>query len=132
MKFKTVAVAAAAGAVGYLLGTKAGRARFEQIKARAGELARDPRVQSGVSSVAGQVREKAHKLPDPVAGVVRTAAEKVETATKQDSGSLSEPSTSGSTGPAATSDTTSDTSSDTSSGTTPGTTTFGTPGSSIS
>lgn len=116
MKFKTVVVAAAAGAVGYLLGTKAGRAQFEQIKSRAGELARDPRVQSGVSSVAGQVRENAHKLPDPVAGVVRTAAEKVETATKQDSGSHSEPSTSESAGPATTSDTT------------PGTTTSGTPG----
>jgi hypothetical protein len=116
MKFKTVVVAAAAGAVGYLLGTKAGRARFEQIKARAGELARDPRVQSGVSNVAGQVRENAHKLPDPVAGVVRTAAEKVETATKQDSSSLGD-----STSPT-------DSSPGTTSGTTPGTTTFGTPG----
>jgi hypothetical protein len=83
MKFKTVVVIAGAAAVGYLLGTKAGRERFEQIKARAGELANDPRVQSGVSSAAGEVRKNAHLLPDPVAGVVRVAAEKVETATKQ-------------------------------------------------
>lgn len=83
MKFKTVVVIAGAAAVGYLLGTKAGRERFEQIKSRAGELAQDPRVQSGVSTAAGEVRKNAHLLPDPVAGVVRTAAEKVETATKQ-------------------------------------------------
>ena len=82
MKFRTVVVIAGAAAVGYLLGTKAGRERFEQIKARAGELAQDPRVQSGVASAAGEVRKNAHLLPDPVAGVVRTAAEKVETAAK--------------------------------------------------
>ena len=106
MKFRTVVVAAGAAAVGYLLGTKAGRAQFEQIKARANELAHDPRVQSGVSKVAGEVRKNAHTLPDPVAGVVRTAAEKVETATKPESAPPSEqPPT-----------------------TTPGTTTFGTPG----
>ena len=82
MKFRTVVIAAGAAAVGYLLGTKAGRAQFENIKARANELAQDPRVQSGVSTAAGEVRKNAHLLPDPVAGVVRTAAEKVETATK--------------------------------------------------
>ena len=82
MKFKTAVVITGAAAVGYLLGTRAGRERFEQIKSRAGELASDPRVQSGVSSAAGEVRKNAHLLPDPVAGVVRVAAEKVETATK--------------------------------------------------
>lgn len=85
MKFTTVVLMGGAGAVGYLLGTKAGRERFEQIKARAGELAQDPRVQSGVSNAASELRKNAHRLPDPVAGVVRTAAEKVETATKQTS-----------------------------------------------
>jgi hypothetical protein len=83
MKLGTVVIAAGAAAVGYVLGTKAGRAQFERIKARAGELVNDPRVQSGVSNVAGEVRKNANRLPDPVAGVVRTAAEKVETATKQ-------------------------------------------------
>ena len=83
MKFRTVVVIAAAGAVGYLMGTKAGRERFEQIKSRAGEFASDPRVQSQVSNAAGELRKNAHLLPDPVASVVRVAAEKVETATKQ-------------------------------------------------
>jgi hypothetical protein len=91
MKFSTVVVAAGAAAVGYLLGTKAGRAQFENIKARANELAHDPRVQSGVSTVAGEVRKNAHVLPDPVAGVVRTAAQKVETATKPAQPPLTDP-----------------------------------------
>ena len=82
MKFSTVVVAAGAAAVGYVLGTKAGRAQFEQNqdpRQRAG-----PRPQGAVRrlTVAGEVRKNAGRLPDPVAGVVRTAAEKVETATK--------------------------------------------------
>lgn len=120
MKFRTVVIAAGAGAVGYLLGTKAGRAQFEQIKARANELAHDPRVQSGVSTVAGEVRKNAHVLPDPVAGVVRTAAEKVETATKSSTSPVSDDplTTPGTTTPGVTD----------LGDTTPGTTTFGTPG----
>lgn len=80
MKFRTAVVIVGAAAVGYLLGTRAGRERFEQIKSRAGEFASDPRVQSGVATAAGEVRKNAHLLPDPVAGVVRTAAERVESA----------------------------------------------------
>ena len=38
MKVKTVLVAAAAAGAGYVLGTRAGRAKFEQLKARASEL----------------------------------------------------------------------------------------------
>lgn len=84
MKFRTVVLAAGAAAVGYVLGTKAGRAQFEQIKAKADELAHDPRVRSGVSSIAGEVRKSADKLPDPVAGAVRAAADAVQTATTDD------------------------------------------------
>lgn len=82
MKFKTLVLAAGAAAVGYVVGTKAGRAQFEQLKAKADELAHDPRVQSGISSVAGGVRAQADKLPDPVAGAVRAAADAVDNATK--------------------------------------------------
>jgi hypothetical protein len=93
MKFRTVVVAAGAAAVGYLLGTKAGRAQFEQIKAKADELAHDPRVRSGVSSFAGEVKTHADKLPDPVAGAVRAAADAVQSATAEDTTvSVSEPS----------------------------------------
>ena len=75
MKLKTLVVAAGAAAVGYVLGTKAGLAQFEQLKAKADELAHDPRVRSGVSSIAGEVKNHADKLPDPVwvARTVRVA-----------------------------------------------------------
>ena len=79
MKLKTLVVAAGAAAVGYVLGTKAGRAQFEQLKAKADELAHDPRVRSGVSSIAGEVKNHADKLPDPVAGAVKVAADQVQT-----------------------------------------------------
>jgi hypothetical protein len=81
MKLKTLVVAAGAAAVGYVLGTKAGRAQFEQLKAKADEFAHDPRVRSGVSSIAGEVKNHADKLPDPVAGAVRAAADAVQSAT---------------------------------------------------
>lgn len=84
MKLKTVVLVGGAAAVGYLFGTRAGRVQFERIKSRANEFAHDPRVRSGVSNVAGEVRKNADKLPDPVASVVRTAADKVESATKPD------------------------------------------------
>ena len=82
MKLKTLVVAAGAAAVGYVLGTRSGRAKFEELKVRANEIAHDPRVQSGVANIAGEVRKNADRLPDPVASVVRTAADKVETATR--------------------------------------------------
>ena len=82
MKLKTLIVAGGAAAIGYIFGTQAGRAKFEQMKAKANELAHDPRVRSQVSNVAGEVRKSADKLPDPMAGVVRSAADLVESATK--------------------------------------------------
>ncbi len=81
MKLKTLVLAAGAAAVGYVLGTKAGRAQFEQIKAKADDFAHDPRVRSGVSSLAGEVKKNADKFPDPVAGAVRAAADAVQSAT---------------------------------------------------
>ena len=84
MKFRTLVFVAGAAAAGYVLGTKAGRAQYEQIKARADELVHDPRVRSGVSSIATEVRKNADKLPDPVAGAVRAAADAVQSATTDD------------------------------------------------
>ena len=85
MKLKTIVIAAGAAGVGYVLGTRSGRARFEELKTRANELAHDPRVKEGVATVAGEVKKNAGRLPDPVAGVVRSAAEQVETANKPES-----------------------------------------------
>lgn len=76
---KTLFIAGIGAAIGYLVGTEAGRARLEQFKKRAREVAADPDVQQKVSDIAGQVKERSGVLPDPVAGVVRTAAGQVQT-----------------------------------------------------
>jgi hypothetical protein len=52
MKVKTVLVAAVAGSVGYVLGTRAGRERFEEIKARANDLAHSQQAQDAAAKVA--------------------------------------------------------------------------------
>jgi hypothetical protein len=78
MKIKTVLVAAIAGGAGYVLGTRAGQARFEQIKARASEVARSPQAQEAVAKVADLAKKNAEKLPDPLANVVTSVADSVQ------------------------------------------------------
>lgn len=75
MKVKTVIVATLAGSIGYVLGTRAGRAKFEQIRAKADQFAHSPQVQDAVSQVAEQVKKNADKLPNPVAQVVSDVAD---------------------------------------------------------
>jgi len=62
-------------AVGYVLGTRAGRERYEQIKKAADRFWGDPRVQRQVDKVDGYVREKAPE----VAEFVTDGAKKVVT-----------------------------------------------------
>src|SRR5919199_3134334 len=81
MKIKTVLVAGLAGGIGYVLGTRAGQGRYEEIKARADRLARNPQVQETVTNLAEGVKKSAAKLPDPVADVVTKVAESVTSAT---------------------------------------------------
>ena len=75
MKIKTVLIAAIAGGAGYVLGTRAGRGRFEQIKTKATEFASSPQVKETVTHLAEEVKKNADKLPDPVANVVTTVAD---------------------------------------------------------
>ena len=75
MKIKTVLVASLAGGIGYVLGTKAGTGRYEEIKAKADQLAKSPQVQDTVANLAGSVKKGAAKLPDPVADVVTSVAD---------------------------------------------------------
>jgi hypothetical protein len=81
MKFKTVLVAGLAGAIGYVLGSRAGEGRYEQIKAQADRLAHSPQVQETVTNLAEGVKKNAAKLPDPVADVVTKVADSVSGAT---------------------------------------------------
>ena len=81
MKIKTVLVASVAAGIGYVLGTKAGRARFEQIRARAVDFVESPKVQETVSNLSETVKQSAQKLPDPVAEVVTAVADSVKGST---------------------------------------------------
>lgn len=84
MKLKTVLVAATAAGIGYVFGTKAGRARFEQLRGQAKEFLGSPQVQDTVANLSDTVKQNAGKLPDPVAGVVSAAADGVKNATTTD------------------------------------------------
>jgi hypothetical protein len=79
MKLKNLLVLAAGAGAGYLIGTRQGRVKLEQLKSQAATFAHDPRVQSGAASVAEQVEKQAHHLPQPVQGIVRAAAGQVQT-----------------------------------------------------
>jgi hypothetical protein len=59
----------AGGVVGYVLGTRAGRERYEQIKGQAQRVWSDPRVQSKASGAADLAKEKAAGVADKVTGV---------------------------------------------------------------
>jgi SLT domain-containing protein len=49
----------AGGAVGYVLGTRAGRERYEQIKSQAQSMWNNPKVQEKASQAQDLAREKA-------------------------------------------------------------------------
>ncbi|KOT35815.1 hypothetical protein ADK41_24170 [Streptomyces caelestis] len=86
MKYRLTFVAGAA--VGYVLGTKAGRERYEQLRRSAQQLTRNPAVRNTAESAAQQSREFADKayqavshrvgdrMPDSVAQRVRTLRER--------------------------------------------------------
>lgn len=60
----------AAIAVGYVLGAKAGRGRYEQIRSTFQTVKDDPRVQQAASSVASTAKEQAPVVADKVSGKV--------------------------------------------------------------
>ena len=72
----------AGAAVGYVLGARAGRRRYEQIKAAADRVWNDRNVQKGVGqavdTVQGFVREQAPKVQDAAVGQARKVVSKVK------------------------------------------------------
>lgn len=66
-----------AGGVGYVLGTRAGRERYEQIKKAATRVKEDPRVQEKAHQAADLAKDKAPLVKDKVASAAGTAADKV-------------------------------------------------------
>ena len=56
------------GAVGYVLGTRAGRERYVQIKARARSLWSDPAVQDAVTQAKDKAKETAQQAAGKATG----------------------------------------------------------------
>ena len=73
------------GAVGYVLGTRAGREQFEKIRTQAQKVWEDPRVQDTVSDVEHRasaiVKEKGPEIREKVTEAVRSATDTVRNRT---------------------------------------------------
>lgn len=65
------------GAVGYVLGTRAGRQRYEQIKAQARSVWASPKVQEKATQAQEYAREKAPVVKEKAAGAAAAAKDKV-------------------------------------------------------
>jgi oxygen-dependent protoporphyrinogen oxidase len=77
-------------AVGYVLGARAGRRRYEQIKAGAERLWNDPKVQSTVDQAVGQVQGFVKdKAPQVQAAVTDRAKKAVSQVTKRGNDTVS-------------------------------------------
>lgn len=72
----------AGAAVGYVLGARAGRRRYEQIKSAADRVWNDRNVQKSVNDVVGTVqdfvKEKAPEVQGAVVGQAKRVASKVK------------------------------------------------------
>jgi hypothetical protein len=64
---KKLLLLAAAG-IGYVLGTRAGRERYEQIKGTVDKVKNDPRVQEKTHQVVDTAKEQAPMVKDKLAG----------------------------------------------------------------
>ncbi|MBC9716113.1 YtxH domain-containing protein [Streptomyces sp. TRM66268-LWL] len=96
MRYKLTFVAGLA--LGYVIGTRAGRERYEQIKKSARQIAQNPAVRNTVESAAQSGREVAgkafasvsekvgDKMPDSVADRVRSLREKSQSGAEDDWG----------------------------------------------
>lgn len=68
--------------VGYILGARAGRSRYDKIKATAADVWDDPRVQQAVSETEKFVEKNAPILADKIGDSARIAADKLAGAAK--------------------------------------------------
>ncbi|MDQ3629238.1 MAG: YtxH domain-containing protein [Actinomycetota bacterium] len=78
----------AAGAAGYVLGSKAGRERYDQIAARAQRLWSDPRVQQTASDAKYKAQEKAPEVRAKLDDTVSSVREKVSGSSDTSPGQL--------------------------------------------
>ncbi|CAD6006167.1 YtxH domain-containing protein [Agreia sp. COWG] len=64
-------------AAGYVLGTRAGRTKYAELKSRASDVWHDPHVQKAVSDAGDMVREAAPVVQEKIADVAKAAKDKV-------------------------------------------------------
>lgn len=67
----------AAGGVGYVLGARAGRGRYDQIAGLATKVKQDPRVQEAAHHATETARAQAPVVKDKVSSAAGAAADKV-------------------------------------------------------
>ena len=65
-------------AAGYVLGTRDGRERYEQIKSQADRLWKDPKVQKNVAQAQDVVKEKVPVVQSKVSDVAQKTTSKVK------------------------------------------------------
>ncbi len=69
-----------AGGIGYVLGAKAGRERYDQLRESFDKIANDPRVQEKAHHAADLAKEKAPIIKEKAAGAAGAAANKAKSA----------------------------------------------------
>lgn len=68
----------AAGGIGYVLGARAGRGRYDQIAGLATKVKNDPRVQDAAHQAAETAKAQAPVVKDKVTSAASTVADKVK------------------------------------------------------
>lgn len=78
------------GAVGYVLGTRAGREQFDKIRSSARQLWEDPRVQGTVEDIEHRasdlMKEKGPELKEKITETVKSAADTVRSKAEEAKG----------------------------------------------
>jgi hypothetical protein len=70
-----------AGGIGYVLGSRAGRERYEQLRTAFDKVKNDPRVQEKAHQATDLAKEKAPVVKDKITEAAGAATEKVKAAT---------------------------------------------------